>query len=141
MLPPSSSASSTFSRAGRVGRSWKNWKTMPTLCPRHLASWFSLIWRISWPAKTTRPEVGRSIPVRMFSSVDLPLPEGPVDCDETAVRNREGNPFEDCGAGPVTADDLRDRFGIDQGVNLTCHCWRFHDLHGVTSFFEHSATR
>src|SRR5215472_11101507 len=78
MAPPSSSASSTFSRAVSVGRSWKNWKTIPTVRPRHRASPFSLISPISCPAKTTRPEVGRSIPVRMLSSVDLPLPEGPL---------------------------------------------------------------
>src|SRR5579884_924990 len=51
---------------------------MPTLRPRHFASLFSLILRSSWPANTTRPEVGRSMPVRILSSVDLPLPDGPL---------------------------------------------------------------
>ena len=48
---------------------------------------FSLILRISRPAKAMRPLVGRSMPVSRFSSVDLPLPDGPLmaksACDGT----------------------------------------------------------
>ena len=78
MPPPNSRASKTFSRAVSVGTSWKNWKMIPTCWPRQRASAFSPRARNSCPAKMTRPEVGRSMPVSILSSVDLPLPDGPL---------------------------------------------------------------
>ena len=50
----------------------------PTRRPRHLASlsWFSLCTGV--PSTYTSPRVGRSIPVIMLISVDLPLPDLPI---------------------------------------------------------------
>ena len=73
--PPNSSASITFSIAVSAEMSWKNWKTIPAWRPRQRASSFSLLARSSAPSKTTRPLVGLSRPVSMFSSVYFPLPE------------------------------------------------------------------
>jgi hypothetical protein len=56
----------------------KNWKIMPTCCRRNRATPVSLSRSIRWPATVTVPLVGRSRPAIMFSSVDLPLPDGPI---------------------------------------------------------------
>ena len=73
-----SSGSVAFSSAVSVGSSWKNWKTIPTLAPRQTASCSSLRSSRRRPSTVTVPAVGRSMPVIMFSSVDLPLPDGPT---------------------------------------------------------------
>jgi hypothetical protein len=56
----------------------KNWKIMPTWRRRNRASPASLSRSIRSPATVTVPLVGRSRPAIMFSSVDLPLPDGPI---------------------------------------------------------------
>src|SRR6185437_8137673 len=45
---------------------------------RKAANWLSVIFDVSRPAISTVPLVGRSRPPMMFSSVDLPEPEGPI---------------------------------------------------------------
>src|SRR5258708_24177908 len=45
---------------------------------RRAANWLSVILEVSRPAISTVPLVGRSRPPMMFSSVDLPEPEGPI---------------------------------------------------------------
>ena len=70
--------SMTFSSTVSVGSSWKNWKTTPMVLPRQIASWFSLSLCTGVPSMTTSPEVGRSMPVIMLMSVDLPLPDLPI---------------------------------------------------------------
>ena len=83
--PQKSIGSITFSTTVSVGSSWKNWKTTPTVRPRHCAI------RLSPRAcdgpcrrRRTSPDVGRSMPVIMFMSVDLPLPDLPTTADELA---------------------------------------------------------
>src|SRR5579859_3408733 len=51
---------------------------MPTLVPRHRATASSLLALSSWLPKMMRPLDGRSGPVSMLRTVDLPLPEGPL---------------------------------------------------------------
>ena len=68
----------TFSSAVRVGIRWKNWKTMPTFSPRRRAKASSPRAVMSAPSRRTRPVVGVSRPAMRPSSVDLPLPDGPV---------------------------------------------------------------
>ncbi len=51
---------------------------IPTCRARNLASAPSLRLSIRRPATVTVPAVGRSSPAIMLSSVDLPLPDGPM---------------------------------------------------------------
>ena len=51
---------------------------MPTWRRRYRASPVSLSVSIRSPATVTEPLVGRSSPAIRFSSVDLPLPDGPI---------------------------------------------------------------
>ena len=62
----------------RVGSSWKNWKITPTVRPRHCATRLSDRPVRFVPPMTTDPDVGRSMPVIMFISVDLPEPDRPT---------------------------------------------------------------
>ena len=68
----------TFSTTVSVGSSWKNWKMTPTVRPRHWATLLSDRPGRLVPPMTTLPDVGRSMPVIMFISVDLPDPERPT---------------------------------------------------------------
>jgi hypothetical protein len=56
----------------------KNWKIMPICCRRNRATPVSLRLSIRSPATVTVPRVGRSRPATRLSSVDLPLPDGPM---------------------------------------------------------------
>ena len=67
-----------FSSAVSVGSSWKNWNTIPTRTPRQAASSSWPISSIRRPSTTTRPLLGRSMPVTMLRIVDLPLPDDPT---------------------------------------------------------------
>src|SRR5215469_1518781 len=51
---------------------------IPTCCPRQRARVFSELPLSSSAPKITRPLLGRSMPVSMWSRVDLPLPDGPL---------------------------------------------------------------
>ena len=68
----------TFSITLRVGKSWKNWKMMPTVRPRQGANCPSFKAWIAVSPMNTWPVVGRSMPVIMLISVDLPLPDLPI---------------------------------------------------------------
>ncbi len=70
--------SSRFSSAVSIGRRLKNWKTKPTFSRRSSVSGLSLRVVISVPSMVTLPDVGASRPARMFISVDLPEPDGPI---------------------------------------------------------------
>jgi len=50
----------------------------PIVSCRSAANWLSVIRPVSRPAIVTEPFVGRSRPPMMLSSVDLPLPLGPI---------------------------------------------------------------
>ena len=56
----------------------KNWKIMPTRRRRNRARPVSLSASTRSPPTTIVPLVGRSSPAIRLSSVDLPLPEGPI---------------------------------------------------------------
>lgn len=70
--------SSTVSAPMRL----KAWKTNPILVRRNSVSWDSDSPDSSVSPIQTRPEVGRSSPAAVWSSVLLPEPEGPI----TAVK-------------------------------------------------------
>ena len=66
--------SSTLSSSMRL----KLWNTKP-ICPLRMpVRSFSFSSDTSWPSSQYWPEVGLSRSPRMFSSVDLPHPEGPI---------------------------------------------------------------
>lgn len=66
--------SSTLSSSMRL----KLWNTKP-ICPLRMpVRSFSFSSDTSWPSSQYWPEVGLSSSPRMFSSVDLPHPEGPI---------------------------------------------------------------
>ena len=56
----------------------KNWKIIPTRRRRYRARPVSLSVSTRWPPTVTAPLVGRSSPAIRLSSVDFPLPEGPM---------------------------------------------------------------
>ena len=66
--------SSTVMSSSRL----KNWKIMPTCRRRNLARPVSLSLSTRSPLTRIVPLVGRSRPAIRLSSVDLPLPEGPI---------------------------------------------------------------
>ena len=96
--PAKSIGSITFSTTVSVGSSWKNWKMTPHVRPRHSAMRLSERLARFVPPTTSEPEVGRSMPVIMFISVDLPEPERPTTAmnspastwRETSLRARNG---------------------------------------------------
>ena len=78
-LPPAISiGTSTFSNAVSDGSRWKNWNTKPMREPRSRASASSPSVVMSTPSITMLPVEGASRPAIRPSSVDLPLPDGPV---------------------------------------------------------------
>lgn len=46
----------------------------------------------SRPSTATSPDVGRSSPATMFSSVDFPLPEGPITATASPRRTSSVTP-------------------------------------------------
>ena len=56
----------------------KNWKIIPTCLRRNRAAPASLSMSTRSSPTRTAPLVGRSIPAMRLSSVDLPLPDGPM---------------------------------------------------------------
>ena len=76
--PASWAGSSTLSSTVRSSSRLKNWKMIPTCRARNLASPLSLRLSIRRPATVTVPAVGRSSPAMRLSSVDFPLPDGPM---------------------------------------------------------------
>src|ERR1039457_1760254 len=76
--PASWAGSSTLSSTVRSSSRLKNWKTIPTCRARNLARALSPSLSIRCPATVTEREVGRSSPAMRLSSVDFPLPEGPI---------------------------------------------------------------
>ena len=73
-----SMGSSTFSSTVSEGNNWKNWKTTPMLRPRQPAICPSRSRCRAVLATCTSPADGRSMPVIMLLSVDLPLPDLPT---------------------------------------------------------------
>ena len=67
-----------FSAAVMVGSRLNDWKMKPIRSRRSSVSALSLSEVISVSPRYTSPEVGRSRPASMCSSVDLPEPEGPM---------------------------------------------------------------
>ena len=76
--PRRCSGRATFSAAVSVGSRLKNWKIKPILSRRTRVRSSSLRDGSGWPSIETCPEEGRSRQPMMFSSVDLPDPEGPT---------------------------------------------------------------
>ena len=76
--PASWAGSSTLSSTVRSSSRLKNWKMIPMWRARNLASALSPRVSIRRPATVTVPAVGRSSPAMRLSSVDLPLPDGPM---------------------------------------------------------------
>jgi hypothetical protein len=76
--PAISIGTSTFSNAVSEGSRWKNWNTMPTRTPLSRASASSSRRVMSTPSSRICPSDGASRPAIRPSSVDFPLPEGPV---------------------------------------------------------------
>ena len=76
--PASWAGSSTLSATVRSSSRLKNWKMIPTCRARNLASAVSPSVSIRSPATVTVPDVGLSRPATRLSSVDFPLPDGPM---------------------------------------------------------------
>src|SRR5206468_6139406 len=70
-----SAATSTFSCTVSDRKAWLCWKVLASPClPRRLG-----LHRVtSRPSSSTLPELGRSKPLRRFTSVDFPAPFGPI---------------------------------------------------------------
>jgi hypothetical protein len=77
-VPCSSSGSSTFCSTLSTDTRLKLWKMNPMVFRRSLVSWRSDSLPVSLPATSTVPAVGVSTQPIRFSSVVLPLPEGPA---------------------------------------------------------------
>jgi hypothetical protein len=67
-----------FSSAVRVGSRLNAWKTNPSLSRRRWVSRVSDSVVISVSPRKISPEVGASSPAMVWSSVDLPEPDGPM---------------------------------------------------------------
>ena len=76
--PASAIGSSTFSSAVSTGSRWKRWKTKPSRVRRSRVSSRSESRSSRRPSMLTAPDDGGSMPPRMWSSVDLPDPDGPA---------------------------------------------------------------
>ncbi len=76
--PASWAGSSTLSSTVRSSSRLKNWKMIPMWRARNRASALSPRVSIRRPATVTVPALGRSSPAIRLSSVDLPLPDGPM---------------------------------------------------------------
>src|SRR6185436_18185583 len=74
----SSSGTATFSIAVSVGIRWYDWNTKPIVRRRKRASSVSPRRVTSTPSTAIEPPLGVSRPAMRPSSVDLPLPDGPV---------------------------------------------------------------
>ena len=70
--------STMFSAAVMVGSRLNDWKMKPIRSRRSSVSALSLSEVISVSPRYTSPDVGRSRPASMCSSVDLPEPDGPM---------------------------------------------------------------
>ena len=91
--PQKSIGSITFSTTVSVGSSWKNWKMTPTVRPRHCAIRLSVsVSRGPCRRPRPRPTVGRSMPVIMFISVDLPQPDLPTIATNSPRVDLEARP-------------------------------------------------
>ncbi len=84
--PAYTSGSSTLRQAGSVASRLNCWNTKPMKRLRTSASWSSSSERTSWPARRNVPLVGTSRQPRMFISVDLPEPDGPVTATNSLRR-------------------------------------------------------
>ena len=82
----------TLSRMVRCGNSAKSWNIRPT--PRFSGGTKPSGPATSWPSISTRPEVGRSTPAAILSSVVLPQPERPEQAEDLAGRHVEGDMVE-----------------------------------------------
>src|SRR5215469_14548428 len=91
-MPVSCAGSSTLSATVRSSSRLKNWKIMPIRSLRKRASPVSLSESIRCPATVTVPLVGRSRPAIRFSSVDLPLPDGPMTATDSPAATSKLTP-------------------------------------------------
>ena len=76
--PASRAGSITLPATVRSSTRLKNWKTIPTWVRRYRAVLASPSPSIRCPATVIVPADGLSSPATRFSSVDLPLPDGPI---------------------------------------------------------------
>ena len=90
--PAISAASATFSSADRCSMRWKNWNTSPTWRRRSRASRVLLSSSVRTPASATVPSSARSSPATRCSSVDLPLPDGPISATNSPARTVRSAP-------------------------------------------------
>ncbi|MNC38968.1 hypothetical protein D3C75_876010 [compost metagenome] len=77
-LPFGFMASSRFSSGFKQPIRLGFWNTSPILSRRKASSSASLRKSTCFPSTWTLPEVGSANSARIFSSVDLPQPEGPI---------------------------------------------------------------
>ena len=96
--PASRAGSITLPATVRSSTRLKNWKIIPTWVRRYRAVLVSLRVSIRCPATVTVPADGLSSPATRFSSVDLPLPDGPITATAspaatcTLTRSSAGTP-------------------------------------------------
>ena len=75
-----------------MGNNWKNWRMTPTCRPRQAAIWSSLMpWMAFGPTQIS-PDDGRSMPVIMLISVDLPAPDLPTTATNSPCRTSRSIP-------------------------------------------------
>ena len=79
----------------------KNWKIMPTCRRRKRAAAVSDSVSTRSPPTRTAPPVGRSIPAMRLSSVDFPLPDGPMIATASPAATARLT-SETAGAGPLS---------------------------------------
>ena len=84
--PLSNSGSSTFSTAERTGRRLKSWKINPKCSPLKSVRASSEMPYRGWPFTNTMPEVGSSIPDRMFNRLFFRTRTGPSRPPSPRVR-------------------------------------------------------
>ena len=72
----------------------KVWKMKPISSRRILASSSFGVRLISLPSSKKRPLVGRSRQPMMFSRVDLPLPDGPINATNSPFSISRSMPFK-----------------------------------------------
>src|ERR1022692_1123889 len=89
-------ASITFSSAVRCGIRWNCWNTNPTVSARKRASSARVKVEVSTESMRTTPSVAWSRQPRIFSSVVLPDPDGPmiaIHCPASATRLTRSSAF------------------------------------------------
>ena len=105
-----------FSAAVMVGSRLNDWKMKPIRSRRSSVSALSLSEVISVSPRYTSPEVGRSRPASMCSSVDLPEPEGPMIAVNWPCAEPDADVVERGDGGVAAAVELADALGPGRGT-------------------------